>query len=72
MNREHAKRALDILADMIRLKSYSVTPGKGRACPGMVFHTYVSTSGLAFSETVLVTDEVAERITKTGARCSCA
>src|SRR2546423_13610386 len=29
MNRDHAKRALDILADMIRFKSYSGTPGEG-------------------------------------------
>src|SRR5437867_13425138 len=29
MNRDHAKRALDFLADMIRFKSYSGTPGEG-------------------------------------------
>src|SRR2546430_1242769 len=29
MNRDHAKRALDFLADMIRFKSYSDTPGEG-------------------------------------------
>jgi Xaa-Pro aminopeptidase len=32
--------------------------------PGMVFHMYVSAMGLAFSETVLVTDAGAERLTK--------
>jgi len=29
MNRDYAKRALDFLADMIRFKSYSGTPGEG-------------------------------------------
>ena len=29
MNRDHAKRALDFLADMIRFKSYSGTPAEG-------------------------------------------
>src|SRR5438093_3637446 len=29
MNPDHAKRALDFLADMIRFKSYSGTPGEG-------------------------------------------
>lgn len=29
----------------------------------MVFHMYVSASGVAFSETVLVTDDGAERLT---------
>ena len=33
--------------------------------PGMVFHMYVSARGLAFSETVLVTDAGAERLTQT-------
>jgi Xaa-Pro aminopeptidase len=33
--------------------------------PGMVFHMYVSAAGLAFSETVLVTDSGAERLTRT-------
>ena len=33
--------------------------------PGMVFHMYVSALGLAFSETVLVTDAGAERLTRT-------
>jgi Xaa-Pro dipeptidase len=32
--------------------------------PGMVFHMYVSARGLAFSETVLVTDGGAERLTQ--------
>jgi Xaa-Pro dipeptidase len=32
---------------------------------GMVFHMYVSALGLAFSETVLVTDAGAERLTRT-------
>ncbi len=32
--------------------------------PGMVFHMYVSAQGLAFSETVLVTDSGAERLTR--------
>jgi len=32
--------------------------------PGMVFHMYVSAQGLAFSETVLVTDAGAERLTQ--------
>ena len=32
--------------------------------PGMVFHMYVSAMGLAFSETVAVTDSGAERLTK--------
>lgn len=32
--------------------------------PGMVFHMYVSAAGLAFSETVLVTDAGAERLTR--------
>jgi len=31
--------------------------------PGMVFHMYVSATGMAFSETVLVTDAGAERLT---------
>jgi len=33
--------------------------------PGMVFHMYVSAMGMAFSETVLVTDAGAERLTLT-------
>ena len=33
--------------------------------PGMVFHMYVAALGLAFSETVLVTDAGAERLTRT-------
>ena len=33
--------------------------------PGMVFHMYVAAQGLAFSETVLVTDAGAERLTRT-------
>lgn len=33
--------------------------------PGMVFHMYVSAMGLAFSETVLVTDTGPERLTQT-------
>jgi len=33
--------------------------------PGMVFHMYVSAMGLAFSETVLVTEAAAERLTLT-------
>ena len=33
--------------------------------PGMVFHMYVAALGLAFSETVLVTDAGAERLTGT-------
>jgi len=33
--------------------------------PGMVFHMYVAALGLAFSETVLVTDTGAERLTRT-------
>jgi Xaa-Pro dipeptidase len=33
--------------------------------PGMVFHMYVSALGLAFSETVLVTEAGAERLTRT-------
>ena len=33
--------------------------------PGMVFHMYVSAQGLAFSETVVVTDAGAERLTQT-------
>jgi Xaa-Pro aminopeptidase len=32
---------------------------------GMVFHMYVSAQGLAFSETVLVTDGGVERLTQT-------
>lgn len=33
--------------------------------PGMVFHMYVSAAGVSFSETVLVTDAAAERLTRT-------
>jgi Xaa-Pro aminopeptidase len=36
--------------------------------PGMVFHMYVSAQGLAFSETVLVTDNGAERLTRSERR----
>jgi Xaa-Pro dipeptidase len=36
--------------------------------PGMVFHMYVSASGASFSETVLVTDSAAERLTQTPRR----
>ena len=36
--------------------------------PGMVFHMYVAAHGLAFSETVLVTDAGAERLTRTERR----
>lgn len=32
--------------------------------PGMVFHMYTSARGMAFSETVLVTDDGAERLTR--------
>jgi Xaa-Pro dipeptidase len=32
---------------------------------GMVFHMYVSAQGIAFSETVVVTDGGAERLTQT-------
>jgi Xaa-Pro aminopeptidase len=32
--------------------------------PGMVFHMYVSASGVAFSETMLVTEDGAERLTR--------
>lgn len=32
--------------------------------PGMVFHMYTSAAGLAFSETVLVTEDTPERLTK--------
>ena len=32
--------------------------------PGMVFHMYVSASGLAFSETILVTEDGGERLTR--------
>ncbi|UVV67859.1 M24 family metallopeptidase [Brucella anthropi] len=31
--------------------------------PGMVFHMYVSASGVAFSETILITEDGAERLT---------
>jgi Xaa-Pro aminopeptidase len=33
--------------------------------PGMVFHMYTSAQGLAFSETILVTEKGARRLTQT-------
>jgi acetylornithine deacetylase len=36
MTRDHAKRALDLLAEMIRFKSYSGTPGEGELARFMV------------------------------------
>ena len=36
--------------------------------PGMVFHMYVSAAGASFSETVLVTEKGAERLTRTPRR----
>ena len=38
--------------------------------PGMVFHMYVSAMGLAFSETVAVTESGAERLTQVRARAA--
>ncbi len=36
--------------------------------PGMVFHMYAAAKGLGFSETVLVTDDAPERLTRTDRR----
>ena len=45
MNRDYAKRALDFLADMIRFKSYSGTPGEGELARFVVERMQGSASG---------------------------
>jgi Xaa-Pro aminopeptidase len=45
-----------------------VPTAKGALEPGMVFHVYASAKGLAFSETVLVTESGPERLTRSARR----